>query len=130
LTYVDELAQAIRREIPPRLLPDGDTTGLFRFYAVLAMAKGARVVLEDVHDAWAAWMSEQDPKHQSLRPLQELPADIQRADQPYLDAIRTVARDRDIGLSGYRSGLRHDLAPEGGVSQADPRAGQPNCAPG
>lgn len=37
------------------------------------MAKGERVVLEDVHDAWAAWMSEQDQKHQSLKPLCELP---------------------------------------------------------
>ena len=54
-------------------------------------------MLEDVHDAWAAWMSEQNPKHQSLKPLGELPAEIQRADQPYLDAIRAVARDRDLG---------------------------------
>jgi hypothetical protein len=100
LSYVDELAQAIRRVIPPRLLPDGDTTGLFRLYAVLAMAKGDRVVLEDVHDAWSAWMSEQDPEHPSLRPLRELPAEVQRADQPYLDAIRAVARDRGIGRAG------------------------------
>jgi hypothetical protein len=97
LTYVDELAQAIRRVISPLLLPDGDTTMLFRIYAVLAMAKGDRVVLEDVHDAWSAWMSEQDPEHQSLRPLRELPAETQRADQPYLDAIRAVARDRGVG---------------------------------
>jgi len=97
LSYVDELAAAIRRGVPSQLLPDGDSTALFRVYAVLAMAKGDRVVLEDVHDAWAAWMSEQNPKHQSLKPLGELPAEIQRADQPYLDAIRAVARDRDLG---------------------------------
>jgi hypothetical protein len=101
LSYVDELAQAIRRVIPPRLLPDGDTTGLFRLYAVLAMTKGDRVVLEDVHDAWSAWMSGQDPEHQSLRPLRELPAEVQRSDQPYLDAIRAVARDRGIGRAGH-----------------------------
>lgn len=97
MSYVDELAEAIRRVVPSELLPDGDTTALFRTYAVLAMAKGEHVVLEDVHDAWAAWMSEQHPKHQSLKPLGELPAEVQRADQPYLDAIRTVARDRSIG---------------------------------
>ena len=67
---------------------------LFRIYAVLAMAKGDRVVLEDVHDAWAAWMSGQDPTHRSLMPLRQLPADVQRADQPFLDAIRAVARGR------------------------------------
>jgi hypothetical protein len=96
LSYVDELAEAIRGRVAPQRLPDGDTTALFRMYAVLAMAKGDRVVLEDVHDAWAAWMSEQDPNHQSLRPLQELPAEVQRADQPFLDAIRVVACDRGI----------------------------------
>jgi hypothetical protein len=97
LSYVDELAEAIERLIPAHLLPDGDTAALFRIYAVLAMAKGDRAVLEDVHDAWAAWMTEQDPHHRSLRPLQELPAEVQRADQPYLDAIRAVARDRGVG---------------------------------
>lgn len=91
MSYVDEVAEAIRRQIPPSLLPDGDTVALFRAYAVLAMAKGTGVVLEDVHDAWAAWMSEQDPNHPSLRPLQDLPPEVQHADQPYLDAIRVVA---------------------------------------
>jgi hypothetical protein len=97
LSYVDELAEAIRRQIPPQLVPDGDTTALFRIYAVLAMAKGDRVVLEDVHDAWAAWMSGQDPTHKSLKPLRELPAEIQHSDQPYLDAIRAAIHARDLG---------------------------------
>lgn len=83
--------------MPPNLLPDGDISSLFRMYAVLAMAKGEGVVLEDVHDAWAAWMSGQNPEHQSLKPLRELPAETRRADQPYLDAIRAVARDRGVG---------------------------------
>jgi hypothetical protein len=97
LSYVDELAEAIRREIPPHVLPGGDTAVLFRIYAVLAMAKGYRVVPEDVHDAWVAWMSEQNPRHQSLKPLQELATEVRRADQPYVDAIRRVARDRNVG---------------------------------
>jgi hypothetical protein len=97
LSYVDELADAIRRLIAPHLLPEGDTASMFRMYAVLALAKGDRVVLEDVHDAWAAWMSGQDPEHQSLKPLAELPAEVQRADQPYLDAIRAVAREHHVG---------------------------------
>jgi hypothetical protein len=97
LSYIDALAEAIHRLVPPRLVPDGDTSALFRIYAVLAMAKGDRVVLEDVHDAWAAWMSGQDPSHRSLRPLGELPPEVRRSDQPYLDAIRAVARERDLG---------------------------------
>lgn len=93
MSYVDELADEIRRRVPPDLLPEGDTVPLFRIYAVLAMAKGETVELEDVHDAWAAWMSGQDPTNKSLKPLGELSAEVQRADEPYREAIRAVARD-------------------------------------
>jgi len=97
LSYVDDLAEEIRRLVPHDLLPDGDSASLFRTYAVLALAKGDRVSLEDVHDAWAAWMTQENPDHWSLRPLTELPPEVQRSDQPYVDAIRAVARDRGIG---------------------------------
>jgi hypothetical protein len=97
LSYVDELADAIRQLIPPELLPDGDTGPLFRMYALLALAKGDQVVLEDVHDAWVAWMSSIDRAHPSIKPLDELPVEVQRSDQPYLEAIRTVVSDRDLG---------------------------------
>ncbi len=97
MSYIDELAAEIRRQIPPDLLPDGDTTGLFRIYAVLAMAKGDQVELEDVHDAWSAWMSDRNPEHESLIPLDELPEDVQGADKPYLDAITTIARAHNLG---------------------------------
>ena len=97
MTYVDELAEAIRSAIAPQLLPDGDTRSLFRIYAVLAMAKGGLVELEDVHDAWSAWMSEQNPEHHSLKPLAELPPEVRSADEPYLQAIHDVAHARGIG---------------------------------
>ena len=96
MSYVDELAAAIRDALLPELIPSGDTSMLFRIYAVLALAKGEDVVLEDVHDAWAAWMSGHDPDHRSLLPFAELPAEIQFADQPYLVAIRLVAREHDL----------------------------------
>ena len=94
---MDELADAIRRLIPPELLPDGDTEPLFRMYALLALAKGNQVVLEDVHDAWVAWMIGINPAHPSIKPLHELDEQVQRSDQPYLDAIRSVASDRKLG---------------------------------
>jgi hypothetical protein len=97
LSYIDELAAAIQSAVPPQLVPDGDTSALFRTYAVLALAKGENVVLEDVHDAWAAWMADQDENHDSLKPMAELTPDIQEADRPYLDAIRVVSRARGIG---------------------------------
>ncbi|MGA2009652.1 MAG: hypothetical protein ABSH51_03810 [Solirubrobacteraceae bacterium] len=94
MSYVDDLADAIRRRVPTALVPGADTAGLFRIYAVLALAKGEDVTLEDVHDAWSAWMSGLDPAHASLTPFAELSAEVQHADQPYLDAIRAVAHDR------------------------------------
>ena len=97
MSYVDELAEAIRHTVPGRLIPAGDTDTLFRIYAVLAMAKGEHVVLEDVHDAWSAWMSERNPAHPSLKPLAQLPPDIRQTDEPYLDAIRIVVRERRVG---------------------------------
>jgi hypothetical protein len=100
LSYIDELAALIRAHVPSDLIPDGDPAPLFRTYALLALAKGEQVVLEDVHDAWSAWMTGLDPGHRSLRPLAELSPDVQRADQPYLDAIRAVARDRRLGRRG------------------------------
>lgn len=97
MSYVDEIAASIRQLIPPTLIPDGDTGALFRIYAVLALAKGERVVLEDVHDAWAAWMSNENPQHRSLKPLAELASDVQESDRPYLNAIHAVARDHKLG---------------------------------
>src|SRR5205807_2232851 len=63
LTYIDEIAAAIRRAVPAEALPDTGTEELFRMYAVLALAKGHDTALEDVHDAWSAWMSGLDPDH-------------------------------------------------------------------
>jgi hypothetical protein len=97
LTYIDEIAAAIRRAVPAEAVPDADTDELFRIYAVLALAKGRETELEDVHDAWSAWMSRLDPDHRSLKPLSELAPDVQAGDEPYLAAIRRVAEDRGLG---------------------------------
>jgi hypothetical protein len=94
MSYVDELAHAIQRELPPDLVPGGDTGSLFRLYALLALSRGSEVSREDVHDAWSAWMSDRDPGHPALRPFAELDAKTQQADQPYVDAIRKVAASR------------------------------------
>jgi hypothetical protein len=94
MTYLDEVARAIREAVPPDLMPDGDTAPLFRIYAVLALARGAEVTTEDVHDAWVAWMLERDPGHPSLRPFDELDEDVRRMDEPFAQAIRAVAATR------------------------------------
>jgi hypothetical protein len=92
LSYLDDIADAIKREVPADALPSGDTTQLFRMYAVLARAKGEAVEASDVHDAWAAWMAGIDPEHVSLRPYADLAPGTRAADRTFVDAIRRVAR--------------------------------------
>ena len=89
--YLTQLAQEIRDEVPPDLLPDGDLNLLFSMYAVLALAKGAAVEEEDVHNAWVAWMIHEGKSHRALRPYRLLPATTRRLDGPFVRAIRAVA---------------------------------------
>lgn len=91
MNYLTELGEAIRREVDPHVLPAGDTASLFRFYAVLALAKGTAVTAEDVHNAWAAWMSDRDPNHEAIKPYASLQEGVKQEDQPYAEAIRRVA---------------------------------------
>jgi hypothetical protein len=96
--YLNDLAEAIRRAVPREALSEGDTSGLFRTYAVLLLAKGKQVTRADVHNAWVAWMADEDSSHQSLVPFGDLDAKTQAEDSPYLLAIRTVARSQEDHL--------------------------------
>ncbi len=96
MTYLDLAAKEIRRHVPEKVLPDGDTELLFRLYAVLLLAKGADVTTADVHNAWSAWMQTTHPDHQSLRPFEELDPETQAADEPYAAAIRAASRTRTL----------------------------------
>ena len=91
MTYLDDLATEIGRHVPEDALPNGDTRSLFRLYALLALAKGSNVSAADVHNAWAAWMQEREPNHRSIKPYEDLDERTQASDDPYVEAIRTVA---------------------------------------
>ena len=96
MTYLDDVALRIRCEVSVDLLPDEDTTDLFRSYAILALALGTRVQSSDVHNAWVAWMLERHPDHPALVPFDELPGDVQQRDVPFAEAIRRVAIDLGV----------------------------------
>jgi hypothetical protein len=104
MSYLAELADAIRNQVDPAALPTGDTASLFRIYAVLALAKGREVTVEDVHNAWVAWMGERDPHHRSIKPFDELPADVRMQDEPFVDAIRAALAKSVCGEPGQGSG--------------------------
>ena len=91
MSYLDELAAHIEREVPAKMLPARDTKLLFRLYALLLLAKGTAVTAPDVHNAWAVWMQEIDPGHDAIRPFGELDSAAQASDEPFVAAIKSVA---------------------------------------
>jgi hypothetical protein len=90
-SYLEQLAAEIQAEIDPALIPRGDTTSLWRIYAVLVRAKGADVQASDVHDAWTAWALVEKPDHGALLPFEQLDHTAQAKDEPYVAALRRVA---------------------------------------
>ena len=90
--YLDEVADAIRAQLPGGTRVPPDAGPLFLAYAVLLRAKGEDVTASDVHDAWVAWMQPRDADHAALRPYAELPAEVRALDEPYLRAIVAAAR--------------------------------------
>lgn len=68
-SYHQQLAAEIEAEVDPSLVPRGDTTWLWRLYAVLVHAKGVDVQASDVHDAWTAWALAEKPGHGALAPF-------------------------------------------------------------
>jgi hypothetical protein len=78
--------------VPQEVLPKGDTDLLFLMYAVLALTLGEDVGAEDVHDVWSAWMTYSEPLHESIKPFAQLGPETKKADQPFVDAIKKVAR--------------------------------------
>src|SRR5690554_2709277 len=89
MTYIDDIAMQIARRVDDPE-PDPVDMPLYRGYAVLALSVGDRVTRENVHDAWSAWMSGINPEHSSLVWFDELDAETQDFDQPYVAAIRAV----------------------------------------
>lgn len=91
MNYLDLIAAEIQRTADPESTPPDEDLSLYRLYAVLLLAKGREVTLEDVHNAWAAWASDHEPDSRHLIPFKELSLSIQRKDQTYVDAIHEVA---------------------------------------
>lgn len=100
MNYIQDIAEKIKTAVPTEKLPDAPSVdALFAGYAALLLAKGEAVTAEDVHNAWAAWMSQNDAAHSSIKPFSELSSEVQLEDEPFVEAIRQVARS----LSSSRS---------------------------
>jgi hypothetical protein len=91
MTYLDEIGSEIERELSPDQIPTDGAPQLFRLYALLALVKGREVDAGDVHDAWAVWTQQRNPAHRSLIPFEQLDAETQAWDEPFVEAIKAVA---------------------------------------
>jgi hypothetical protein len=91
VNFLDLIAAEIQRAADPDAIPPDDDLPLYRLYAVLLLAKGKDVTAEDVHNAWAAWASEHEPKSRNLLPFKELSLHVQKKDEIYVEAIHKVA---------------------------------------
>ncbi len=98
MNYLDKIAAEIQRAVDPEAVPPDEDLPLYRLYAVLLLAKGREVTLEDVHNAWAAWASDHEPDSRHIIPFKELSLSVQRKDQTYVDAIHEVATR--LGIEG------------------------------
>lgn len=94
MNYLDADAELIRECLPKGTGVPEDSDDLFILYAVLMRAKGEKTQLADVHDAWSAWKSRNEPDHDSIRPYDQLSPSVQEEDAPFLTAIHSAARVR------------------------------------
>lgn len=97
MTYLSDIAAAIKQELPSDLVPDGDADHLMVLYALLCLTVGSGVSRENVHDAWTTWMTQRGEAHESMVPYVELDEGTQAEDEPFVEAIRRVARS--LGLN-------------------------------
>lgn len=91
MSYIRRLAKAIRDRVPAELVPP-DSEDLFLIYAALGRTRGDATSARDVHDAWVAWMEIHRRRHRSMRPFEELPNEVRREDEPFVEAIRAALR--------------------------------------
>lgn len=76
---------------------------MLRLYAVLLRAKGSSVTQSDIHDAWSAWMSMRDNKHESLVAYKDLPSEVRNEDRIFAIAVRRAADE--MGSKGTANEL-------------------------
>ena len=93
MTYIAELAAAVRAALPEAALPEHrDIEQLCALYALLIQVRGTTLDAEAVHDAWSTWMTIQGESHASVRPFKDLDESTRREDDPFLNALLKVAR--------------------------------------
>lgn len=104
MSYATFVTSRLSDMLHPETMKPGDGATLMRMYAVLVFAKGENVTLEDVHDVWSLWKTGEgwtygEVKNNAAKvtpylvPFADITDEIAAYDQPYVDAIKQVARE-------------------------------------
>jgi hypothetical protein len=86
MTYIQAALTRLNRTCP------GLDPELAQLYALLALTRGTRTTLRDVHDAWAIWRTTTRPDHPSIVPFDQLTPQVQELDRKYMTAIHQTAK--------------------------------------
>lgn len=62
--------------------------GLLDLYTLLLLTKGLKTTEKDVHEAWAIYTNQINPRHKSLIPFEDLTKPVQDLDTPYSETIK------------------------------------------
>ena len=62
--------------------------GLLDLYTLLLLTKGLKVTEKDVHESWAIYPNQVNPRHKSLIPFEDLTKLVQDLDTPYSETIK------------------------------------------
>lgn len=100
MNYIETIAKAVYDEgqklratpSPTNTITENEESmDLYCLYALLVLTTGIRTTNEDVHNAYAAWLTPHDAQAECLVPYAELPLFVQDMDTIYAEAIREVA---------------------------------------
>lgn len=84
--YVKNAKEVLRETFEENNLVVGDN--LLDLYTLLLLTKGLKVTEKDVHEAWAIYTNQINPRHKSLIPFEDLTKEVQNLDTPYTEVIK------------------------------------------
>lgn len=93
-TYIDKVVNLVKKETGLK------GNQLIRYYALLVLAKGENITLQDIHNGWSMDMNFKEKNkycyghdHFSIVPFDKLSKDIKAKDGRYLEGLKRVAEE-------------------------------------
>lgn len=84
--YIKNAKDVLREAFEENNLVVDDS--LLDLYTLLLLTKGLKTTNKDVHEAWAIYTNQINPRHKSLIPFEDLTKEVQNLDTPYTETIK------------------------------------------